>query len=86
VLDNSLSRPFLTQCHSGLLLRLGRRRRGRVTAASLHAARVSMQRLARRAAFPGWRQISVPVRARVMFKLQELIRRDMVSSSAVSNT
>lgn len=35
---------------------------------------------AAKAAFPGWRDTPVPVRARVMFKLQELIRRDMVSS------
>lgn len=32
---------------------------------------------AAKAAYPQWRDTPVPVRARVMFKLQELIRRDM---------
>lgn len=34
-------------------------------------------------AFPSWRNMPVTTRQRIMFKLQELIRRDMVSMAGI---
>lgn len=36
-------------------------------------------------AFPKWRNTPVPMRARVMLKLQEFIRRDMVNALATTD-
>ena len=38
---------------------------------------------AARDAFPAWRQTPVPTRARVMLKLQQLIRENMVRAAAL---